>query len=285
MLSATRSQVAEQVGGRIDRCAEVADLEVQVGTGRVAGRSDVADRHPAGDPLTDRGRDSGHVRVPALEAEPVLHHDQVAVAARVEPGEGDDADAASVNGRPLRLGEVEAGVPTARGDPTEAVADRPRDGTEEAHRADGPGGHDLGPPEGVQRRWPGDAVDPQVCGGLEAPHRVLRVGPEPPVEAPRLEAALVEEELERRDVPAPLAPAHGPRPEVRLAALAERRARPRSRDPVHGEPVLCLERADRLLGPRPSDPVDRMRVEAERPHRHLERRYVGAARAGRSRNG
>src|SRR4029450_8261198 len=107
------------------------------------GRANVADRHPAGDPLTDRGGDSGHVCVPALEAEPVLHDDQVAVAARVEPGEGNDADAASVNGRPLRLGEVEPGVPAARWDPAEAVADRSRDGTEEAHRADRTRSHDL----------------------------------------------------------------------------------------------------------------------------------------------
>ena len=67
-------------------------------------------------------RDARQVRVPALEAEAVLDHDEVAVAAVVPARECHDPAAGGADGVPDAGRNVDAGVPTAP-DPAEPVPD------------------------------------------------------------------------------------------------------------------------------------------------------------------
>jgi hypothetical protein len=182
-----------------------------------------------------------------------------------------------VDRRSLRLGEIKPGVPATGRDETEAVADGAGDGSEEADRPDRVRGDDLVATKGLQRRRTRNAVHADVSCGLKTADGVLGVRSEAAIEAAGLEAALMEQELEGRHVPAALADVHWTFSELRLAALAEGGARLPAGDPVNGEPVLRLEGADGPLRPGPRDAVDRMRVEAERTHRDLQRRHVGTA--------
>src|SRR5262249_59804311 len=139
----------------------------------------------------------------------------------------------------LRLREVEAGVQPARRNPAESVADCPGHRPEEADWAERRGGsprHDPVPSERAEGRRPRDAVDADARRRLEAPHGALGVRAEAAVEAARLEAAFVQKELKRGDVPSPLAYVHRPLSELGLAALAERPAGPRPGDAVHRQP-------------------------------------------------
>ena len=111
------------------------DLEVQVRAGRVTGGADVADARAARDALADPRGHPRQVRVPARVAEPVLDHDQVAVAGSVVAGEDRRAHAGGGDERAVRDREVDPGVPaTALARRPEAVPDRARHRPVEAHR-------------------------------------------------------------------------------------------------------------------------------------------------------
>ena len=97
-------------------------------------------------------------------------------------------------------------------------------------------------------------------------------------------AAPLEQELERRDVPAALPAVHDARAEARAAAPAERAPGLRSGDAVDEQAVALLEAsALRCWRERALDPVHRDRVEAEGLERNLKRGHVGAARSSRLR--
>ena len=244
------------------------------------GRSDVANRLTAHDALPHRRGDPRHVRVPAFETEPVRDHHQVAVAARIEAGERDHPNPSGVDRGPHRLREVEAGVPAPGRDPAEPVADRSRDRVEKAHGPDGRRRDHLGSAQGRDRRRARDSIDRDVRSRLETAHRGCCVRPEAPVEPTRLEAPLVQQELERRDIPATLSLAHRPSAERGLAPPPERRPGLRARDPVHGQAALRLKGANGALRPRTADAVHRMGIEPERVHRDLQGGDVRAPGAG-----
>src|SRR2546421_1238577 len=126
-------------------------LEVEVRPGRESGGADVADRLPAGDRLADRRGDRRHVGVPALEAQAMRDHDEVAVATGVEAREGDDTDTGRVDRCALRLGEVQARVPAPGWNPAEAVPDGTGHRPEEPDRGARGGADNLTPLEGVER--------------------------------------------------------------------------------------------------------------------------------------
>src|SRR5215212_2585058 len=197
----------------------MAHLEVQVGPGRVSCRAHVAHAGAANDRLALGRRDARQVRIPALESEPVLDDDEVAVAAVVPGREHHDPAAGGTDGRPLGSGDVDAGV-SAASDPTEAVADLSSNGAQETH---GPARNARRPPvpERPQRRWPGHAVDRQPGGSLEADDSAPRVGTEPTVEPARPVPSDVEKELDRAHVPSAPTDAHRPGPEPRAAATPE----------------------------------------------------------------
>src|SRR6266511_2320304 len=142
----------------------------------------------------------------------------------------------------------------------------------------------IAPGTGWKKRTgvPGAALTvspPRRAAIVLGPATASTWSPEAAVEPAGLEAACVKEELERRDIPAALALAQRAVTEIRLAALPQGGPGLRPGDPVRREAVLRLEGADRILRPRPADPVDRMRIEPDGVHRHLEGRDVGAARA------
>ena len=66
-------------------------------------------------------------------------------------------------------------------------------------------------------------------------------GAEAAVDAAGLVAAALEQELERRDVPAALAAVHHARAQARAAAAAERVARLRAGDAVDEQAAVLLE--------------------------------------------
>src|ERR1043166_3804310 len=120
----------EQQWDRVDRRVVATDLEVQVGTGRVPGRTDVPDPRPADHVLSDIGSDPRHVPIPARVPEAMLDHDKVAVAAAVVCGVDDRPDTGGADRGPFRLREVDTrvGVPIPRGAErrSDRTGDRPQ---------------------------------------------------------------------------------------------------------------------------------------------------------------
>src|SRR5215211_2701971 len=114
--------------------------------------------------------------VPRLIAEPVLDHDQVAVAARVPARERDAAHARRADRRAVGRGEVDAVVAAAAW-VAETVADPAGDRPQEPHRTARTARRDA--PAAVvakrpQRAVPRVAVDVDAGRGLEALQRVER---------------------------------------------------------------------------------------------------------------
>ena len=174
-----RCRCGEQPRPRVDRGAEPAHFEVEVWSGRAAGRADVAERCPADNPLSRRHGDARQVGVPRLEAEPVLDDDEVAVAARVPLGE-DHASTARRAHPPAGGGRhVESGV-AASTHPSEPIGDRRTDGPEEPDRI-ARSRVDAPMAERPQRRGSRDSVDGQPRSALVAERTAASVfGPKPP---------------------------------------------------------------------------------------------------------
>src|SRR4051794_5128720 len=118
---------------RVDRRAVLADLEVQVDTGAVAGGSLEADQRPGAEVLARGDRVSGEVPVAGGCPAAVVEFDEVAVAGQGQAavviavgagaGGGDDGAAGGgVDGTVAGTGDVDPGVqgapagPVARGD-------------------------------------------------------------------------------------------------------------------------------------------------------------------------
>src|SRR6266516_163848 len=80
-----------QVGRRVHGLLVYPQLEVKVGTRRVAGRSLESDRGPLRDGLAHLDQRGGEVAVERVQASGVDDHDEDAVAASVVPDRGDDA--------------------------------------------------------------------------------------------------------------------------------------------------------------------------------------------------
>src|SRR5438105_6452222 len=99
----------------------------------------------------------------------------------------------------------------------EAVAERGADRAGEAHAKPG-----RTPAQACERRRAGDAVDGEVRPALEAPQRRFGVRAEAAVDRAAREPVRLEEELERRHVPADAARPEEPAAE-RVAAEAPER--------------------------------------------------------------
>src|SRR5690606_22434914 len=69
--------------GRVDLGAVAADLEMQVGTGRIAGRADQADAAALGDRVARSHVDAAQVGIEGVHAVRVAKLDEVAIAARI----------------------------------------------------------------------------------------------------------------------------------------------------------------------------------------------------------
>lgn len=262
----------EQQRRRVDRRVVAAHLEVEVRPGRVAGRADVTDPRAAVDHLAGGDDDRGEVRVPAGVAEPVLDDDEVAVAAGVVAGEYHRADAPRTDRRPCRDGEVDAAVEVVAAVDTEAVAHRTGDRAQEAHRARGWRGGALAAtatqrPQGF---GPGDPVDADPRRRLRAPDRRFGQRPEDPVGPAGAAAGPLQQVLQRRHVPAPVAVAHRATAQARTAAPAERPPRPRPEDAVHDKAAAPLQGNDRPPRLRPFDPVNVAVIKPQSLQRRLQ---------------
>src|SRR3954447_24186665 len=121
----------------------------------------------------------------------------------------------------------------------------------------------------MQRRRPGDAVDPEARPGLETAQRRVGARAEAAVDVAERESVRLGQELQLRDVPAHVAGAQRPGPEEVAAEPAERAARARPEHPVGDEALAPLEGAqpgDRLRSPYP---VHGARIEAARAQTDL----------------
>jgi len=138
------------------------------------------------------------------------------------------------------------------------------------------------PPEARLRvLGPATPVDGQARRSLVPANRNSSCsGRSPPSKPPGSNPPGVKEVLERRDVPPPALPrAHRARARDRACRAGRgRRASAAPAIPVRPEPVLGLEGANRLLRPRPGDPVDGVWIQADGAHRHLEGSDICASR-------
>ena len=215
------------------------------------------------------------MRVPGGEAEPVLDHDEVAVAAGVPAGEDHHAPAGRLHARAAGHGEVDAGVPAAA-DVAEAVAHWTPERPEEAH---GRVGMDASAPaQGADRLGAGDSVGPQTRRALVGVHRPSGTGAEAPVDAARGEAAAPEEKLQGGHVPADVLLGEHAAAEQRATAASEGAARPRPGHAVDGQALAPLEAHRRRARHRAGHPVHLDRVEPLRLQGSLERGNAGAPR-------
>ena len=133
----------QQIRHRVDRRRVLAQLEVEVRPGRVAGRSHetkpCAPRHL----LAHKRRDRGQVRVPRGVSEPVADHHEVAVATPVPARELRNTNARGADRRAGLGGEVDPRVGAATLPAgAEAITDRTGHRTQESHR---PVRHRRGP--------------------------------------------------------------------------------------------------------------------------------------------
>ena len=237
-MRTTRAAVLEsRYGHRIDRRVPLPHLEVQVGTGRVAGRAHVADPRAARHLLAHVRGDLRQVRVPGREAEPVLHHYQVAVAAVVPAGED--------RGPPTPAAPTRVPNATGKSMPAWCRPARRAGRRSRLRSAPAPAGRSArlrrGPWSGCwrtcrapagPRRWPGPRSRPRRARsptGSSSRRSASRRRTLRPLR--RAGSRLLEPELERRHVPAALA----------ASGASERRAR---------------RAADRPLRLRPGDAVD-----------------------------
>ena len=154
----------------------------------------------------------------------------------------------------------------------EAVADGGVDG---AHEPVG----DMRPPvtESTERRGAGDSVRAEAGPALVAPQRGVRMRAEVSVEGPGREAVPGQLELERGDVPAPVAVVDHAVAEAVPRVASERPLRLRAGDPVDCDSRPALERAYGTPGPGAHDAVDRASVKPARLQPDLEGGDVGGS--------